>query len=271
MDSQSRPAAQRRSYTYRGVEVPDRIVVGKNGAYWRDFGEFYSMCPTSTDNDPVDVVAVYELVLTPGMREADQGSGRDASAADVDGAESPSGPRGHHESVGERQGRQPAPNDPAAYQPVPREEWEWFGSPLHLIVARDCRFHLATLVGPWVVSTVGEWLPDSTSWDSYASGRGVIIEGRGDARRSDFLRKVGFIEIGHGRKYETMVFRVAKERCDEEGCECEGSPRIEEWGELDSDCYNDARSARGGHMAMCEKWATRAPESGPAWEDEEDD
>jgi hypothetical protein len=31
-----------------------------------------------------------------------------SSAAGVDGAESPSGPQGHHEPVGERQGRQPA-------------------------------------------------------------------------------------------------------------------------------------------------------------------
>src|SRR5438477_8964031 len=36
-----------------------------------------------------------------------------SSAADVDGAESPSGSRGHHESVGERQGRQPG-SDSAA-------------------------------------------------------------------------------------------------------------------------------------------------------------
>lgn len=47
------------------TDLPDRIVVGANGAYWRDFGEFYSMCPVSTDNDPVDVVAVYVRVQPP--------------------------------------------------------------------------------------------------------------------------------------------------------------------------------------------------------------
>ena len=155
---------------------------------------------------------------------------------------------------------------------TPRETWEWFGSPGHLIVAQDCRFHLATRVGPWWISTVGEWLPDSSTWDIYSGTRGVEIEGRGDARRADFLRKVGFIEIGSGRKYETMVFRVDKERCDEEGCECEGQPRIAEWGELDSDAYNDARSARDGHMAMCAKWARIDPADAErvenAWEDE---
>jgi hypothetical protein len=39
--------------------LPKRVVVGANGAYYRDFGGFYSMCPVSDDNDPVEVVAVY--------------------------------------------------------------------------------------------------------------------------------------------------------------------------------------------------------------------
>lgn len=151
-----------------------------------------------------------------------------------------------------------------------RSTWEWFGTSGHLIVGSDCRFHLATRVGPWWVSTVGEWLPDSTSWDIYARRVGGIPpELRGDARRNWFLKNVGFIEVGAGRKYETMVFPVAKDRCEEEGCECEGSPRIEKWGELDSDAYNDARSARDGHMVMCEKWAARPKGSPPAWEDDD--
>jgi hypothetical protein len=45
--------------------LPPRIVVGANGAYWRDFGEFYSMCPVSSDNDPVVVFAVYERAAAP--------------------------------------------------------------------------------------------------------------------------------------------------------------------------------------------------------------
>lgn len=40
-------------------DLPHRIVVGANGAYWRDYGNHYSMCPVSADNDPVEVVAVY--------------------------------------------------------------------------------------------------------------------------------------------------------------------------------------------------------------------
>ena len=41
------------------AHLPERVVVGANGAYWRHFGDGYSMCPVSEDNDPVEVVAVY--------------------------------------------------------------------------------------------------------------------------------------------------------------------------------------------------------------------
>lgn len=148
---------------------------------------------------------------------------------------------------------------------VPRESWEWFGSPGHLIVAQDCRFHLCTLVGPWLVSTVGEWLPDSSSWDIFAHG--VEIEGRGDARRADFLNKVGFVEVGFGRKFETMVFRATDERCTEAECECE-MPIVRDWSELDSDGYNLRGDAQRGHYAMCERWAAKPAESLAAWLDE---
>jgi len=39
--------------------LPPRIIVGANGAYWRDYDAHRSMCPVSTDNDPIEVVAVY--------------------------------------------------------------------------------------------------------------------------------------------------------------------------------------------------------------------
>lgn len=145
---------------------------------------------------------------------------------------------------------------------VPRAEWEWYGSPGHLIVAEDCRFHLATVIGPWLVSTVGEWLPDSSAWHIYADSRNVTLEGRGDARRADFKRKVGYIEIGAGRLYETMVFPIGDERCAAPDCDC-GMPVVQEWGELDSDGYNLRGDAQRGHLAMCETWAARVPTSHP--------
>ena len=135
----------------------------------------------------------------------------------------------------------------------PRDEWEWFGNAAHFICGRDCRFHLATLVGPWLVSTVGEYLPDSNVREFLAESRGIALEGRGDDRRASWMRQVGYEEIGYGRKYETRVFR-AGERCASEECGC-GLPTAEDWGELDADGYNDAASATQGHYAMCEKYA----------------
>lgn len=42
--------------------LPQRVIVDVNGAYWRDYGRHVSMCPTSADNDPVEIDAIYELV-----------------------------------------------------------------------------------------------------------------------------------------------------------------------------------------------------------------
>lgn len=40
--------------------IPNRVALGANGAYWRDFGDgLYSMCPNSADNDPVEEIAVF--------------------------------------------------------------------------------------------------------------------------------------------------------------------------------------------------------------------
>ena len=150
----------------------------------------------------------------------------------------------------------------------PRSDWEWFGSAAHLIVGEDCRFHLATLVGPWMVSTVGEYLPDSAVREVLAESRGITLEGRGDERRSSWARQAGWEDIGHGRKYETMVFRATDERCTADDCDCE-LPVIREWSELDSDGYNLRGDAQRGHLAMCEKWATKPEGSPPSWENDD--
>jgi hypothetical protein len=140
---------------------------------------------------------------------------------------------------------------------TPPHEWKWFGNAGHLIVGQDCRFHLCTQVGSWLVSTVGEYLPDSPVREILAESRGIQLEGRGDDRRYDWMRKAGYEEIGYGRKYETMVFRAGSP-CD---CGC-GMPTPDDWGDVDMDGYNDAPAATAGHMALCEKYAAiRAGES----------
>lgn len=136
---------------------------------------------------------------------------------------------------------------------IPRDEWRWFGHVGHLIVGHDCRFHLCTLIGDYLVSTVGEYLPDEGVREIFAETKGVVLEGRGDERRADYMRKVGYKEIGAGRLYETMVFR-AGEPCTDPSCNC-GLPALADAMELDADGYNDAGSATRGHYAMCDRVA----------------
>lgn len=137
--------------------------------------------------------------------------------------------------------------------PIPKSEWQWFGDPGHLIVGHDCRFHLCTQVGPWLVSTVGKYLPDEGVREIEAKHRGIELQGRGYYRRADYMNKIGYQTVGLDRLYETMVFR-AGQPCDAEGCHC-GMPTPDDFGELDMDGYNSAGEATRGHMAMCGKWA----------------
>ena len=144
------------------------------------------------------------------------------------------------------------------------ETWEWFGDNGHLIVGEDCRFHLCTLVGAYLVSTVGKWLPEEGTRDIHANVRGIKLVGRGDARRADFMQKCGYQQIGAGRTFETMVFLVGVEpnRCtaaSNPDCAC-GLPQPLDWGGVDSDGYNVAGDATRGHMAMCEKWSRIDPD-----------
>ncbi len=79
---------------------------------------------------------------------------------------------------------------------------------------------MGTLVGKFIVSTVG---------DMFQNGK--------------------LVEVGSGRKYETMVFE------HESNCPCGcGNPHHNGY-ELECRGYNDAKSATEGHMEMCKKYA----------------
>ena len=110
------------------------------------------------------------------------------------------------------------------------QDWKWLGYAAHLIVGARCQFHLATVVGDYLVSTVGEY--------------------KSDHRAKDFE------EIGAGRLYETMVFRVTGEVCKLPDCNC-GGPEVEDWSEMDTNVYNLRGDATKGHMEMCERWAAK--------------
>lgn len=135
---------------------------------------------------------------------------------------------------------------------IPESEWRWFGHPGHLIVADDCRFHLCTQIGEFLVSTVGEYVPDETVREIHCAVRGIVLEGRGDARFADYMQKVGYQEIGYGRTYETMVFRTG-DVCHAPGCAC-GLPSIK-GSELAARGYMVAGAATLGHMELCRQCA----------------
>lgn len=41
---------------------------------------------------------------------------------------------------------------------IAKRDWKWYGQAAHLIVGQWCRFHMATEIGPWLVSTVGAYV-----------------------------------------------------------------------------------------------------------------
>ena len=140
---------------------------------------------------------------------------------------------------------------------ISQDQWHWFGSAGHFICAQWCRFHLCTLIGNYLVSTVGEYVPDETVREIHCEIHGITLEGRGDARLADYMNKVGFQELGYKRTYETMVFKAGAP-CTAEGCNC-GLPSLADGCELEADGYNDAGAATKGHLALCHKYAKEQP------------
>lgn len=110
---------------------------------------------------------------------------------------------------------------------IPEREWLWDGHAAHLIVGSRCQFHLATRIGDYLVSTVGEYRPP-TSKD--ADGEGLYDE---------------FETVGAGRLFETFVFRTGGS----------GFGYVTEWSEIDAKAANDHDAATANHMAMCDKYA----------------
>lgn len=101
---------------------------------------------------------------------------------------------------------------------VPISKWVWDGYPGHFCCVDRCCFRLNTLVGSHRVSTVGCYHPEGGDPD-------VLVE------------------IGIGRKFETMVFNV------------DSNGEISDYNEIDSAGYNTAEDAQAGHMKMCKRYA----------------
>ena len=116
---------------------------------------------------------------------------------------------------------------------IEEKEWKWYGHPGHFICAFDCRFHLCTEIGEYLVSTVGEYLPEEGLREKIAKLKGVILKGKGNIRRYEYLDKIGFEDIVPGAKYETKVFTT------------------ESFEEKYVKHYNNKEDATEGHLEAC--------------------
>ncbi len=120
--------------------------------------------------------------------------------------------------------------------------------PGHFICARDCKFFLNTWVNGYIISTVGEYFPQANTREVIAQCRGIALEGRGDDRERDYMKKIGYEKIGYDYLYETMVFKA---KVSESPC-C--PYKAVDYTSIDFKSYNDAGDAYAGHKAMIEKW-----------------
>lgn len=100
----------------------------------------------------------------------------------------------------------------------------YLGMPGHFIGASRCVWHMTTIVGPYLVSTVGDYRP---------------------------VNEEKSTNIGLNRKYETMVFRAGA-ACARPECGC-GVPDHDGHG-IDFAPYNTAGEAQTGHEAMVAKY-----------------
>jgi hypothetical protein len=125
-----------------------------------------------------------------------------------------------------------------------KENWIYMPHAGHFIVGHLCRFRLNTYVNGFIVSTVGEYVPDSQVRKIFRKTRGRETALRGDAEETEF----GFEKIGCDRLYETMVFRgrKSKNKC----CPYE----VSGFSELDFAGYNKPEDAYKGHIKMCLKF-----------------
>lgn len=120
----------------------------------------------------------------------------------------------------------PSPrHDLSGDQGVPmtsRAGWKWYGYAGHLCVGKRCAFHLATRIGGFLISTVGDYYPPNSS------------------RRET-------IGCGTDDFFETFVFHC-------QGDDKNGNPIIDP-SEIDGERYADSNAAENGHYRYCEKYA----------------
>jgi hypothetical protein len=106
---------------------------------------------------------------------------------------------------------------------IPEKDWIWYGNAGHLCVQNDCRYHLTTRVGRYLISSIGEYFPSNEE---------------------------GMKEIGIGRYYETLVFDIIGDITEN------GKPPVFH-DEIDYLAANTAQEAYQNHISLCHKWAAK--------------
>jgi hypothetical protein len=141
-----------------------------------------------------------------------------------------------------------------------KDKWIWMPHAGHFIGSRDCRFHLNTYVGGYIVSTVGDYWPRESLRKIHAKTHDPLwlAEYRhllGDSFDNEYFKRFGYKEVGYGRLYETMVFKAQKQT---DGREWDCCPyQMVSAEDVDFEGYNDAVSATKGHMKLCKKWSKK--------------
>jgi hypothetical protein len=110
---------------------------------------------------------------------------------------------------------------------IPIEDWVWYGHAGHFICSYRCLFRLATKIGPYLISTVG---------DQSIKGSSSPIP----------------LGITEDELFETMVFSL--EDAGECKCGCDQAMPTN-WEELYVRRYSTSALARQGHMEVCLKFA----------------
>lgn len=108
-----------------------------------------------------------------------------------------------------------------------KADWVWMGHGTHFVGRSKCGLRLATYVGSYIVSTVGEYAPGEV-W--------IELNGCGPGDDPMF--------------YETLVWEAVEAPDDRTCC-----PYRIEGNEIERMYYETASEATAGHMAFCEKWS----------------
>lgn len=100
-------------------------------------------------------------------------------------------------------------------------KWKWYGYPCHFVGGKNCIYHLATKVGEFLISTIGDY----------------YIE---DNRQTLRSWEKSF--------YETCIFVCSGE-------DKNGNPIIEDWTEIDGRSYETSVEAENEHYEFCKKYS----------------